>query len=277
MSGPLATGGGGGVPESSLGGNGSSDSGKLAKFGSDGSLKGSAMKASGVEGTAYIGNDGDIGFSDGDTVTSLEQRPSGSFVKTRAMTDRGDGVPDNLIPSNSAAVRTALGAGDTGAELFQAATAETARNQLGITTLKLGNDLLLTSNAYSNCIGPFPLAANTSYRIDFFASYTCVSSTVGVKMQFLLTTAAHVFGNVAGAGIENRGGDAVQNISWASSGTVAALGATTTRPAAAFTGFLYLRTGAHAGTMYLQAAQNTTDAVNVTTIKSGSVVTVTSN
>lgn len=180
-----------------------------------------------------------------------------------------------LVDGNESTARTELGATTIGDELFTAASIAAARSTLGEQTITLGTAVTYTTTTtLTDTIGPFTVEANTTYKVEWMVPYTCATAVEGVQMQFKLATAANSPGDGAGYGVSNRGGLAVQNISWSTSGTIAQLGATTTIAAGAFSGYLYFTTGASSGTLWLQTAKNSAGAGANTVISARATATL---
>lgn len=186
-------------------------------------------------------------------------------------------------PAAASAHRTALGAGTTGAELFQAATAEAARTTLGMRTFTKSADQSKTSDttyADDSELKDIPVEAGKSYKIEFFiAAY--LPTTEGGKARLIVPLATGTTPIQAGlfSTTQWSNGNAsaiIQTASGAPAGTrifqlAASTGFNQNR---AITGVAYTGILASSGNLSLQWAQNTT-GVNATILRAGSLITVT--
>jgi hypothetical protein len=165
----------------------------------------------------------------------------------------GTSAADHLI---------ALGAGTTGATLFGAATAAAANESLGITLLSAPSASATRNNntlADDSVLAGMTLEANTNYLIDFnFAFFASASS--GFRWRFNATScSSHIQYHCGTAATP--GATLLPLYLTGSTGLLDTITRTSSATSGyTYSGFLIFRTGASAGSLSLQWAQNTTDA-----------------
>jgi hypothetical protein len=162
----------------------------------------------------------------------------------------------------ASAHRIALGAGTTGATLFGAATAAAANESLGITLLSAPSASATRNNntlADDSVLAGMTLEANTNYLIDFnFAFFASASS--GFRWRFNATScSSHIQYHCGTAATP--GATLLPLYLTGSTGLLDTITRTSSATSGyTYSGFLIFRTGASAGSLSLQWAQNTTDA-----------------
>jgi hypothetical protein len=197
-------------------------------------------------------------------------------------TDAGDSLAFNMVnytygEGSASAHRIALGAGTTGAELFQAATVAAANATLGVVSKRKTTQTNRNNSTTYTTDSDFtiPVTAGNTYRVEF-AIYTTAGAG-GFKGQFTIPSVpANITISANGVGLTSQPGAAIVALAMTTGGVIGAAALTrgTSTTNGTYHGFFEVTIGTTGGNLLFQWSQASASADNTSVLANSTVTAI---